>query len=330
MKKALWMLAISIVLTLSVAPISYAAGDYPNKPVTIIVPFTPGGLADLTARTFAMSAEKYLGQPLVVANKPGAAGMIGSLAGAQAAPDGYTLTINHSAITGNIESEIAEGRKPPFTRLDFTPIGSFTLTVGCIIVAYDHPWKTIADLVKDCKTTPSHYSYSSSGINGTIWLHTNLFLLDAGIKVRHIPYKGGGDALTAVMGRHADFTIGAISTVRSLAEGRKLRILATGAGKQRIKSPPDTPTLEDFGFYNSNFPVWSGLLLPKKTPEDIVKKLREVAEKVSKDKQFIEAVEKTGDEVYFMNGDTFAKHWNAESEMLAKLYQRLAKEKPSN
>lgn len=192
MKKIFSVLGISIVLILSIANISFTAGDYPNRPITIIVPFTPGGLADLTARTFTMVADKYLGQPLVVANKAGAAGMIGALAGAQAAPDGYTLTLTQSSITANIESEIAEGRKPPFTRQDFTTIGIFTLTVGGKIVAYDHPWKTIADLIRDCKATPNHYTYSSAGLKGPIWIDINLLEMATGIRCRHIPYKGGG------------------------------------------------------------------------------------------------------------------------------------------
>lgn len=130
MKKILGVLGMSIAFILSITFISFAAGDYPNRPVTIICPHPPGGVSDLWARAFAMVAEKYLGQSVVVVTKAGAAGMIGVLAGAQADPDGYTLTMALTTITCNIEGEIAEGRKPPFTRNDFVTIGSFTLTGG--------------------------------------------------------------------------------------------------------------------------------------------------------------------------------------------------------
>jgi tripartite-type tricarboxylate transporter receptor subunit TctC len=329
MKKILWISVMSIVLTINMAPISYAAGDYPNRPITIICPFTAGGLADFMARTFAMSAQKYLGQPLVVVNKPGAGSLIGSLAVAQAAPDGYTLLLTHAALTGSMASEIAQGRKPPFSRNDFTALGSFTKTTGCKVVAYDHPWKTMADLIRECKAKPNHYTYSSSGAGGSIWLEANLFFSATGIKVREIPYKGGGEVLTSVMGRHADFTIGGVSIVRPLAEAKKLRILSI-AREKRIKSLPDVPTLEEFGVHNANFFAWTGLFVRSKTPNDIVGKLKEVAEKVAKEKEFIDTVEKTGDEVAYMNGDEFANHWELESEMIAKLYERLAKEKPLN
>lgn len=108
-----------------------------------------------------------------------------------------------------------------------------------------------------------------------------------------------------------------------------MRILAVN-GKRREKSFPDVPTFEELGIHNADFNVWVGLLAPKRTPDDIVKKLREVVEKVAKDKKFIDAVEATGDEVNFMNGDQFAKHWDAESEMLAKIFERFVKEQGSS
>jgi tripartite-type tricarboxylate transporter receptor subunit TctC len=329
MKTIFCVLGVSIVLMVGMSHISFAAGDYPNRPITIIVPFSPGGMADLNARTFAMAAEKYLGQPLVVANKAGGGGVIGAVAGAQAAPDGYTLTMTHSAITGNMESEIAEGRKPPFTRHDFTTIGIFNLAAGCHVVPYDHPWKTMLDLIRDCKARPNYYRYASSGINGSTWIAINVLSMATGIKLRHIPFRGGGEALTAVVGGHVDFTTAALGTARPLAEGKKLRLLGV-MGKQRVNIFPDVPTLQELGIRDADFIAWNGLLAPKRTPEDAVKKLRDVAEKVAKDKRFIEAVEKTGDGVNFLNGDEFAKYWDAESEQLAKVYQTLAKEKESS
>jgi tripartite-type tricarboxylate transporter receptor subunit TctC len=326
MKKIFSVLGMSIVLILSMAHASFAAGDYPNRPITIICPFTPGGLSDLQARAIAMAAEKYLGQPIVVVSKAGAAGMIGVLAGAQAAPDGYTLTITQSSITCVIESEIAEGRKPPFTRNDFTTIASFTLTPSGIVVAYDHPWKSMADLVRDCKAHPNQYKYGSSGLNSALHISVEMISAATGIKVRQIPYKGAADAVTAVIGRHVDFSMGTPLTIRSLMDGKKVRSLALcSSTPQRARLLPDLPTLQELGI-DAGLSLCSGLLVPRKTPEDVVKKLREVAEKVSKDKQFVDLIEKAGDEINFKNGDEFAKFWGYESDFIAKTLQRLAKE----
>jgi tripartite-type tricarboxylate transporter receptor subunit TctC len=326
MKKSFCLLVMSIVFILSVAHLSFAAADFPNRPITIICPMSPGGLVDLQVRAFAMAAEKYLGQPVVVINKAGAAGMVGSLAGAQAAPDGYTLTGSFTGITCVIESEIVEGRKPSLTRHDFIPIGSFTMTPGVVIVAYDHPWKSMADLVRDCKANPNQYKYGSAGINGAIHIAVEVILTAAGgLKVRHIPYKGSADSMSAVLGRHVDFTISNALTTRQLMDGKKLRPLGLQAS-QRARLLPEIPTLRELGI-DSGFNVWSGLLVPKKTPDDVVKKLREVAEKVSKDKQFVDVIEKAGDEINFKNGEELAKYWDYESEFIARTLQRLAKDK---
>ena len=146
MKVVSYVLGVSIALTLSISHISFAAEDYPNRPLTVICPYSPGGLSDLHARSFAMVAEKYFGKPVVVVNKAGASGMVGALAVAQGEPDGYSVVIAQTAINCNIEGEIAEGRKPPFTRQDFIPIGSWAKSPIVIIIPYDKPWKTLGDL----------------------------------------------------------------------------------------------------------------------------------------------------------------------------------------
>ena len=326
MKVISYVLGVSIVLTLSMNHISFATEDYPNRPLTVICPYSPGGLSDLQARAFAMVAEKYFGKAVVVVNKAGASGMVGVLAVTQADPDGYSVVMAQTAINCNIEGEIAEGRKPPFARQDFTTIGTFSLTGGAITVAYDHPWKTITDLIRDCKARPNYYKYGSAGINGMSWIASELFMMVAGIQCRHVPFKGAGDATTAAIGKHVDFVTAAIGPTVPLREGKKVRMLALTLPK-RPRSVPDVPTLRELGFEKADIPIWSGLLAHKKTPENIVKKLREVAEKVAKDKQFVDTIEKSGDEVIFMNGDEFAKYWDAEAGMVAEVYARLIKER---
>lgn len=323
MKKIFGVLGIGVLCVLGMPLISFAAGEYPARPITIISPYPPGGITDLHARAFAQVAQKYLGQPLVVVTKAGAGGMIGAQAGAQAAPDGYTLTFTQTAITYSIEAEIAAGRTPPFSRQDFIPIGSFTRTGGPIFFAYDSPWKTMAEFVQDCKARPNHYKFASSGVNGAMHLFLEEMCMTAGIKCVHVPYSGVGDIIPAVIGRHVDFGLGNVAAIRPLVEGKKLKALAV-CTDIRLKAFPDLPTLRETGIDAVSI-VWSGILAPRKTPPDIVKKLRDVAEKVAQEKEFAATITKTGDEVRFMNGEELGKYWDQESAQVAKILQIMAK-----
>jgi tripartite-type tricarboxylate transporter receptor subunit TctC len=142
------------------------AADYPTKPITLINPNAPGGGHDAVSRAFAMVAEKMLGQPVVVLNKAGASTMLGMTAVAQAAPDGYTLGVDSTTTTNALEWEIANGRKPPLTRDDLVPIGGLTVNVPLIIVPYNSPWKTMADMVRDLKAKQGYYAFCSGGLYG--------------------------------------------------------------------------------------------------------------------------------------------------------------------
>jgi len=156
MKKTLSIIVVSVILAL--VQISFAA-DYPTKPITLINPMPPGGTLDLQARAYSSIAEKILGQPIVVVNKPGATGMVGTLAGAQATPDGYTLTVGSVNLTNAVEWEIANGRKPPFTRHDFACIGSFTMSPTLLIVPADAPYKTLADFMNEARAKPGQLAF---------------------------------------------------------------------------------------------------------------------------------------------------------------------------
>jgi tripartite-type tricarboxylate transporter receptor subunit TctC len=313
-----------VVSILFSAHSSFSAMDYPTKPITIINPSAPGGTLDLQSRTFATVAEKFLGQPLVVVNKPGAGNTVGTLAGSQAAPDGYTLTIISTGNTNAIELEIANGRVPPFTRQDFITIGSFTLSSPVVVVPYDSPWKTLADLLADCKAKPGHYAFSSGGPYGGSHLPAEILMRAVGTRARHVPYQGGGPALTAVIGNHVDFATQFPSTSIPLAKGNKLRILAL-LGDKRLKSIPDIPTVKELGL-NAEYYSWIGIGVPKKTPMAIVEKLREVAAKAANDKLYITTMENAGDELRFMDGNQLAAFWESESEKIGRLISDLVKE----
>jgi len=313
----------SIILILFLVNPSLAA-DFPSRPVTIINPSAPGGQLDLVSRTFASAAEKVVGQPFVVVNKPGAGNMQGGLACSQATPDGYTICMIAAGYTNGIEWEIANGRKPAITRHDFVAFGSFILEPNLVVVPFDSPWKTLADLIRDCKAKPNHYAFASGGLFGGTHLPAEILIRTVGIKVRHVPYQGGGPALTAIVGNHVDFATMPIPTSIPLAKANKLRILAV-QGDARLKSLPDIPTVKELGV-NAEYLTWQGLGGPKNIPPDLVKKLREITEKVAKSKLFLDTIEGVGGEVRYLNADELVKHWENESQVIAKVMEDLVKE----
>ena len=322
MKRILLMgMAVFFLPGLVLSPL---AADYPAKPVTIVVPMAPGGARDLQCRAFAAFAEKALGKPFVVVNKPGASGMIGMLAGAQAAPDGYTLTGSSTSDIGAVEWEIANGRKPAVTRHDFIALGTFTVSPTLIAVPYNSPWRTVADLIREVKAKPGHYAFCSGGMYNATHLSAEVFIRATGLKVRHVPYPGGGAAVSALVGNHGDFGCPSISSSLYLARGNKLRILAVQSDK-RCRLLPDVPTVKELGI-DAEFPTWQGILVPLKTPKPIVEKLQNTLEKATQDKGFINIIEGQGDDVIHLHGAEMSKYLEQESARFAKLLKILMEE----
>jgi tripartite-type tricarboxylate transporter receptor subunit TctC len=317
-------IALTFLLSLALCGTSTVQADFPERAVTVINPQAPGGAHDAQGRAFAAVAEKYLGKPMVVVNKPGASTMIGSIAAAQAAPDGYTLLLGSTMTTTVVEWDIINGKNPGVNRNDFITIGSLTLIPTVISVPANSPWKSVADLVKDAKAKPGQYAFCSGGILSPSHLGAELFARAYGLKLRHVPYKGGGPCVSAAVGGHVDFTTQFTITTIPQARGNKLRILAVQSDR-RVKAIPDVPTLKELGVNAENY-MWVGLVAPKKTPTAVVEKLREMAAKGVQDKAFVEAIEGLGGEVHFMNGDELEKYWKKEAADMAKLLGELHKE----
>jgi tripartite-type tricarboxylate transporter receptor subunit TctC len=316
---------VAMVLMLCMAHFPAVAADFPTKPITIIVTVSPGGSNDIQSRAFASLAEKILKQPVVVVNKTGASGTLGLIAGAEAAPDGYTLTTSSMSEMCLLEAEIANGRKPAASMNDFISIGAFTVSPLIIGVPYNSPWKTFNDMLKDAKAKPGQYAYSSGGLYRIAHTNTELLSKAVGLKFRHVPYAGGGQAVTAIVGGHEDFASMTPSSSVPLMKGNKLRALAVH-GDKRSKFLPDVPTLKELGI-DASLPQIVGLGVPKKTPKPIVEKLRAVVKQVCADQAFISVIESQGDEVHWVDGDTFAKILERESKKVATLFKQLNAEK---
>lgn len=318
------LLVMAGVFFLSFVSVQGIKAEFPERPITLINPQAPGGANDALARPYAQVAEKYLGKPIVVVNKPGASGMIANIAGAQAPPDGYTLTIGSTLMTIVMDWERISGQKPPVYINDYETIGVLSTIPTVLSVPYGSPWKTVSDLVKEIKANPGKYSFASAGLLSPTHLGAERFMRASGLKCRHVPYKGGGPALQALVGGHADFTTQFSLTSIPLHRGDKLRILAV-QHNERLKSIPDIPTMKEVGINVENG-MWLGIVAPKNTPSPILEKLREATAKVVRDPTYIKAIQSVGEEVRPMDGNELAKYWIHESENISKLLTQFSQE----
>ncbi len=323
MKKALRIVVISLALSLNLIgrPL---AGEYPSKPVTIINPNAPGGGHDVVGRAFSAIAEKMFGQPFVVVNKAGASTMLGMLAVAQAAPDGYTYGVDSTTTTNALAWEVTNGRKPLFSRNDLLPVGGLSATVPLVVIPYDSPWKTIADMIRDMKARPNYYAFCSGGLYGGSHLPAELLLQATGTKARHVPHKGGGPCLAAVVGGHVHFATQWQGTSIPLAEGRKLRILAV-QGDERLKAIPDIPTIKEAGF-EADWVQWFGVSVSKKIPAPMVAQIKGMVKKVAESDAFKKLLDSQGADPRYMTGEEVENFIKGESEAVSKIYKVLLEE----
>lgn len=317
------LVAAIAVLVLSVGGIGKAA-EYPNKTITLISPFAPGGMMDAIVRPFTAFAEKRLGVPMVMFNKPGATTMVGGSFVAHANPDGYTLLCTSSATSLALLWEAAQGRKTTFTMDDFIPLGCLALSPGVLLVPYDSPWKTVDDLAKECRGKPNHYAFCSGGLYGNSHMTVEVFMEAAKIKARHVPYKSGGECLTSLVGQHVDFASQFPGSSIPLVRGKKLRALAVQSD-QRLEGLPDVSTVKELGF-DAVFYSWFAILAPKATPPKIVARLQEVMREVAQDKSFADAIELTGDKVHYLSGEETVKYFKVEADKVRPIFESFKKE----
>ena len=261
--------------TLAFAIAAHAQSDYPNKAVTMIVPFPPGGVADITARPVAEAMGRFLKEPVVVENRAGAGGGVGMQYVSRAKPDGYTVLLALSSISIIPEADKVLGRDPMFQLNQLVPIARFTADPTVLAVRADSPYKSVADLVAAAKRNPGSIPYGSSGNYGTMHVPMEMFSGAAGVKMLHVPFTGAGPAVVALLGGQVEALSTGPSSVMGHIKGGKVRVLATW-GEARHPALPDVPTLKELG-YDAQFSQWTGLFVPAGTPEHIVAKLRDAA-----------------------------------------------------
>jgi tripartite-type tricarboxylate transporter receptor subunit TctC len=246
------------------------AQSYPSHPVRIIVPWPPGQATDIAARVVAEKLQQQLGQPFVADNRPGAGGSIGTDAVAKAAPDGYTLL---AASSGPI-SIMPNLQKTPYDPLkDLQPVSLIAMAPFALVTHPSFPAKNAAEFVALVRANPDKYTFSSSGTGATAHLVSELFNSMAGLKARHVPYKGSAPALSDLMGGQIDYTLETVASLAGHIKAGRLKVLGVTSGK-RTAALPDVPTLaEAANIPGYDIGAWIGYAAPAGTPKEVTAKL---------------------------------------------------------
>jgi tripartite-type tricarboxylate transporter receptor subunit TctC len=315
----------AIVILLATFAISTASAQdaYPSKPIAMVVPFPPGGVADIVARPFAEAMSRNLNVPIVIENKPGAGGGIGMGFVAKSKADGYTLLLALSSISILPEADRVTGRTPLFQLDQLVPIARLTADPTVLAVRADSPWKTLQDFVADARRRPGAITYGSSGNYGTMHVPMEMFASSAGVKLLHVPYTGAGPAVVGLLGGNIDAVASGPSTVVTHVRSGKLRVLASW-GDRRLASLPDVPTLIESG-YDTVFFQWSALFAPAGTPETVVARLREAARASAIDPRFVAALATVETPIQYMDAPELQRFWEADAKKLGEVVRRVGK-----
>jgi tripartite-type tricarboxylate transporter receptor subunit TctC len=311
-----------------VAGTAGADDAFPNRVITIVNPFPPGGSVDLTGRPLAASMERILKQPVVMNNKPGASGAVGMQSVAIAKPDGYTILVTVPAISMLPEVDKLFSRPSTYTRDQFVPLALINADPTIIVVnvetAAKRGWKTIKDVLEDAKKRPGEITFSSSGIYGASHVPMEWLLQAAGgLKMRHLPTTGGGPATTAVLGGHADLWCSPPAVASAHIKSGKLKPLAV-TGAARHPHFPDVQTLKELG-YDVDYYLWVGLFAPKATPAPVVRVLREAIKQAVDDPAYKSAMEKVQTPINYKDADEFRAWYDADATRLATVIQRMGR-----
>jgi len=247
-----------------------AQDNYPSRAITILVPFAPGGVVDLASRTIGDGLSRKLGQEVIVENRAGGSGFIAATAAAQSKPDGYTLFMGESGTLTINQSLFKE--TPYNAEADFTAISTITDTPLILVANKNANIKTFADFLSVAKEKPGSITYSSAGIGTLNHLAPEWMSLEAGIKMQHVPYKGGRPAATAVASGEVDVSVVSYSSTKPFIDSGDVVVLATTSAS-RIAPSPDTPTMQEEGVPNIDTSQWTGLMAPAGTPDAVLEKL---------------------------------------------------------
>ena len=318
-------LQLGAVALTTAAAVSPAVGQdaYPSKPVTMVVPFPPGGVADTVGRPVAEAMARALGQPMVVENKGGAGGGIGMAQVAKGRDDGYTVLLSLSSIVVLPEADKVLKRNSLYTLDQLKPVARFTADPTALVVRADSPWKTYQEFIDHVKSKPGSVTFGSSGNYGTMHVPmeqlkaaTNTFML-------HVPYTGAGPAVLALLSCQIDVLATGPASVMQHVRAGKLRVLAHW-GEGRLAALPEVPSFKELGVPIS-YSQWSGLFVPAGTPDAVVSKLRQAAKAASEDARARQSLTTAGTSFMYQDAPEFERFVQGDSKAMAALVQRIGR-----
>jgi tripartite-type tricarboxylate transporter receptor subunit TctC len=270
--------ALCVVASLFVASTAHAQ-DWPSRLIKAVIPFGAGSAADVVPRLVFDRLAVELGQPIVVENRAGAGGTLGTAIVAKADPDGYSILANSSALT------IAPSIFPNLTfdiSRDLASVLMIGISANVMIVPNVRPWKTVADFIADAKAKPGSISFGSVGIGSAVHISAEKFRLAAGVETTHVPYRGGSEVIADILGGRVDFYFCPVATALPLIHAGQVRALLVST-PQRVPDLPDVPTPMEAGLKGAESAIWFGVFVPAKTPRDTIEKFHAAGMKVLSD-----------------------------------------------
>jgi tripartite-type tricarboxylate transporter receptor subunit TctC len=319
-----WLTGVCLVLMLLGAAGSAAGATYPSKPITLVVTFPPGGGADTVARPLASVAHQHLGQPMVVVNKAGGGGAVGTQYVANAKPDGYTVLYSLNSLTELPQIDELLGRPPAFRMEQFIPIGQVAVSPFAVMVHAEARWKTFPEFVEEARRRPDELQYASAGVYSTTHIMWERIQQAAGMRLRHVPTTGGGPIMMAVLGRHVDIGHCVVPAVCApQVDAGKIRLLAVTT-EERLSAYPEVPTLRELG-YDVTHAIWHGLLVPVGTPPEVVAKLRQGLRGMVEDEAFKAFMQKLGERIQYLDAEAFEQFLRQDYQRIGAILRQVVK-----
>ena len=311
-------------LTAAAAVLPALAQDtFPSKPVTMLVPFPPGGVADTVGRPVAEAMARALGQPMVVENKGGAGGGIGMAQVAKSKADGYSVLMSLSSVVVLPEADKVLKRNPLYTLDQLKPVARFTADPTALVVRADSPWKTYQDFINHVKSKPGQVTFGSSGNYGTMHVPMEQLKVATNTFMLHVPYTGAGPAVLALLAGQIDALSTGPSSVMQHVRAGKLRVLAHW-GEGRLAALPEVPSFKELGVPIS-YSQWSGLFVPAGTPDAVVTKLRQAAKAASEDTRARQSLTAAGTSFMYQDMPEFERFVQTDAKAMAALVQRIGR-----
>ncbi len=303
---------------------SHAQAAWPRKNITVVVPFPPGGQADLAARPLADALQRGLGVGVTIDNRGGAGGKIGHTFVARAEPDGHTLLCTLPSLAVLPEADRLFERPPTYEVSEFAPIARILADPTLLAVAASSPWKTFEDFLSEAKASPGTIPYGSSGSYGTLHVAMEMFATEAGVKLLHVPYTGAGPALNALLGGNVRAIAATPGVIKAQVEAGAVRVLANW-GDERIPTFPDVKTFREYGLEHVEYYNWAGLFAPRATPVDVIARLRVETKRAMADPAVIKIFDSAGSPPAWLDAPEFAAFVAADSARLIKAVQKIGK-----